>query len=340
LFLSESSPGLSKAFQEIANDIASRHNLGEQDLLIDVGANDGTWLQCFYSTRADLLAVEPAPKPASIAANLGIAVINDYFSSDIVFDSGLMKKSPRLVSLNYVFANIPSPKETLRQIIEISDNSTVISIMTGYHPSQLQVSMFDYVYHEHLSYFSCRDFQTLAEELGLVITYARETPLKGGSLHIEMQLKSDLAPTSEIFSLMLKREHWLDSPIDNQWASIASQIDHTRELVQKEIGNARSRGLQIVGYGASHSTTTLSFALGIASDLDLIVDDNAHKFGLFAPGTGVPVKHKTSVIGSGEVLIIVLAWQHEPLILESIRSLGVSGEILVPFPSLYLEKLG
>jgi hypothetical protein len=217
--------------------------------------------------------VEPAPEPASIAQGIGIPVIRDYFSLEAVNQSGLVRKPPRIISLNFVFANMPSPKDVLRQIVQLSDPSTIISIMTGYHPAQLQVGMFDYVYHEHLSYFSCWDFQKMAKEFGLTITYAREVPLKGGSLHIEMQLFKDSTDESEVFKTMLKREAWIDSPIGNQWASVSHKISSAQETVRAEITKARLDSMAVIGYGASHSTTTLSHALAISSDFDVIIDD-------------------------------------------------------------------
>ena len=132
------------------------------------------------------LGVEPAPTPAAISKSRGIPVINDYFTLTNVLRSGLLTQTPRVISLNYVFANLPNPHEILCDIASLIDDNTVTTVLTGYHPAQLTVSMFDYVYHEHLSYYSCQDLQALAEK-GLTITHCRETPQKGGSLYLEMQ---------------------------------------------------------------------------------------------------------------------------------------------------------
>ncbi len=340
LFESGSSPGLSRAFQEIAHETSSRHNIDGSSLILDIGGNDGTWLDCFRQSGAELVLVEPAPEPASIAQGIGIPVIRDYFSLEAVNQSGLVRKPPRIISLNFVFANMPSPKDVLRQIVQLSDPSTIISIMTGYHPAQLQVGMFDYVYHEHLSYFSCWDFQKMAKEFGLTITYAREVPLKGGSLHIEMQLFKDSTDESEVFKTMLKREAWIDSPIGNQWASVSHKISSAQETVRAEITKARLDSMAVIGYGASHSTTTLSHALAISSDFDVIIDDNPLKHGRFAPGTGVAVEASQAVIDGKPALFIILAWQHGPSILESLRQSKASGRVLMLFPVFYLEELG
>ncbi len=336
LFHSDNSPSLGKGFREIADDIIARHRLDHSAHIVDIGANDGTWLDCFRSTGASLIAVEPAPGPAAAAAGRGLSVVQDYFSTEALRNSGLLNKPPKLVSMNYVFANLPSPREALRDIVKISDESTVISIMTGYHPAQLQVKMFDYVYHEHLSYFTCVDFENLCNELGLVVTYAKESPLKGGSIHVEMKLKSPSTVESTMFQLIRKREGWLDDPRDHQWQSMKDLIAEVSGRVKAEVTAAKAKGIKVIGYGASHSTTTLAYSLGISEDFDFIIDDNVVKHGLYSPGTAIQVFPPLAATGLEDTLVVVLAWQHGPQIFRSIREHGISGRVLMPFPEFHV----
>lgn len=333
LFTSGQSPGLTDGFSEIVFDILCRHQIRADDLILDIGANDGSWLSYFGDVGCNLLAVEPAPTPAAIATSRSIPVINDYFTKTNVLSSGLFTQPPRLISLNYVFANMPNPNEILCDVASLADETTVITLLTGYHPAQLAVSMFDYVYHEHLSYYSCQDLQALAEKAGLTITYCREVPQKGGSLYLEMRKCSAGDSKSTIFETIVKRERWLDTPRDSQWVRVQKSLAETRQLVRSSIEEARSKGHRVIGYGASHSTTTLSFALGIESSLDFIVDDNDTRQGLYAPGTGCKVASPKILTENPSALVIILAWQHGPKIAENLIHLRFQGSVVVPFPS-------
>ncbi len=337
LFATEKSPGLPAAFTEIVTDIVLRHGVEDGDIVLDIGANDGSWLDCFRSHACQVIAVEPAPGPARIATGRGISVIQDYFSEQSMRASGLLAKAPRVVSMNYVFANIPDPIETLRGIAAIADDETVISILTGYHPAQLAVGMFDYVYHEHVSYFTCQDFVRMADAIGYVVTYAREVPLKGGSIHVEMQRAIAGREQSSLFSTMLKREAWLDDPRDAQWTSTAALIRATRDGILSALAAARTDGLPVIGYGASHSTTTLLYALGIENQVDVTVDDNPEKRGRFSPGTGVPVVSSEMLGGGARACVVILAWQHGPRIRDALRIAGFKGRVITPFPTLSIE---
>lgn len=338
LFGTEHSPGLPSAFAELVADIILRRDICEGAFVLDIGANDGSWLDCFRSHGCEVLAVEPAPQPARIASDKGIPVVQDYFSADKVRASGLLNQAPRIVSMNYVFANIPDPLKTLRGIAEISDENTVISVLTGYHPAQLAVGMFDYVYHEHVAYFSCHDFVRMADSIGFTVTYAREIPLKGGSIHIEMQRTCPGCVQSSLFSTMLKREAWLDAPHGVQWRGIAARIRATRDAMVAAIDAARRAMLPVIGYGASHSTTTLLYALGIEAALDFVVDDNPTKHGRFSPGTGIPVVSRESLDGGLPACVLVLAWQHGPQIKDSLRKSGFKGQVISPFPTFTIEE--
>lgn len=339
LFGTGQSPGLPEAFKEIVSDMLIRHSLNINDLVLDIGANDGSWLECFRANSCDILAVEPAPSASAKAKAKGISVIQDYFSEQSVRASGLLTQPPRIVSMNYVFANIPDPMVTLQEIAAISNENTIISVLTGYHPAQLAVGMFDYVYHEHISYYTCKDFVHMANSIGFIVTYAREVPLKGGSIQIEMQHAAEGRKQSNLFGTMLKREKWLDQPLNVQWHQIRKQIRDISGQIKQAISLSRSHGLSIIGYGASHSTTTLVYALGIESMIDFVVDDNPSKCGRFSPGTAVPVMPSKLINSELGACVILLAWQHGPRIRQSLKSSGFKGQVITPFPTFTIEQL-
>jgi hypothetical protein len=339
LFESDQSPGLHRCFTEIASDLGKRHSLTDHDLVLDIGANDGTWLSCFEAIGCDLIAVEPAPRPAEAATGRGITVINDYFTEEKIRSSGLIKKTPKLISMNYAFANISDPIQVLRDIASIADSDTIISVLTGYHPAQLAVGMFDYVYHEHLSYYSCQDFLTMTQSAGLIVSYCCEVPLKGGSLHLEMRKADSGIEQSTLFAMMLKREAWLDQPRNIQWGLMNEKLQQTRSLIQSAIQRVKAQHRPIVGYGASHSTTTLVYSLGIETSLDFVVDDNRAKQGRYSPGTGIPVDSPECLSRYPEACVVILGWQHGQQIIDALRRRGFRGLVITPFPSFREERL-
>jgi hypothetical protein len=338
LFHSGRSPGLSGAFQEIVSDLCVRHKLSTEDLILDIGANDGLWLSKFMGHGCKLLAVEPSISPVDELNKKGIPVVHDYFSSRAVVESGKLCQIPRLVTLNYVFANLPHPIEIIDQILSISGADTVISIITGYHPAQLSVKMFDYVYHEHLSYYTLLDFENIAKRFNLSVTHVRELPLKGGSIHIEMK-RGSVFEHSYLFQSMLQRERWLDQPSDFQWMSISDQIRETKEWLGKVLAAKKKVGSTVVGYGASHSTTTLASSLELVGLVDFLVDDNPYKHGMYSPGAAIPVFPPSELTKYENAVVVILAWQHGEKILQALKSSSFHGIVITPFPVISNQSI-
>ena len=53
-----------------------------------------------------------------------------------------------------MYANIDEVIGFTNNVGKLLDKKGIFVIQTGYHPEQMKKMMFDYIYHEHFSYFS------------------------------------------------------------------------------------------------------------------------------------------------------------------------------------------
>jgi len=93
----------------------------------------------------------------------------------------------------------------------------------------------------------------------------------------------------------------------------------------------KSAGKTIAGFGASHSTTTLTYEFGLTDYLDYIVDDNPDKHGTFSPGAKIPVYPSSHMQCSPPDCIVLLAWQHAKTIYEKYRHQNRNIDWIIPF---------
>ena len=92
-------------------------------------------------------------------------------------------------------------------------------------------------------------------------------------------------------------------------------------------------GERIIGYGASHSTTTFLYHYKLKSYLDYIVDDNLVKQGTVSPGYLIPVYSPTRLSGEQGIFVLILAWQHAQSIISRNSALVDRGvKFILPFP--------
>ena len=54
---------------------------------------------------------------------------------------------------------------------------------------EMKINMFDYIYHEHFSYFSVKVLRDLLDKCGLELIHAGKHNIKGGSIRVIAQHK-------------------------------------------------------------------------------------------------------------------------------------------------------
>jgi hypothetical protein len=294
------------------------------ETIVDIGANDGSWLQLFRENGSDVFGIEPSPRHSANLSKLGIANYEGYFEKDATqsVTEWLGNRKLDVITINNTFANMNDLHKTLSLIKGLAQKETIVSIVSGYHFEQFAAGMYDYVYHEHLSYFSVKDLMFLAREHGFSDATVRTFPLKGGSIQF---IFSKREPNPFQLAEIEKREQiekWvIESP-----EMYAQKINYDMEIRLKKINSVvenlvKKNDRTVVGYGYAHSSATLMYMAGIQEKIGRLVDDNKSRWGLFTPGTGLEISSPQTISVENES-VLILAWQHERIIEERIRSMN------------------
>lgn len=330
-FVSAASPGLKSIVSGVADRVWTSCSLKKGDLVVDVGSNDGTLLEYFADRGATVLGIEPSARHAQTAISRGIPTRQEYFGrASLAKTDGSIP--PRVICFHNVLANLEDPIEGLSIASDYIDDSGVISVLTGYHPDQFRAKMFDWIYHEHLSYFSANDFAFMAQATGLHVTHVSRVPYKGGSLHVI--LKKGLADHSADFLNLLAWERWSASNTGSLIADMMEKVYSNRSKFEEHFDEDQN----FIGYGCSHSTTTLALNFGLENKLVSLVDDNESRQGKFSPIAGLEISSPSSIVGA-KIPVVILAWQHDFRIKNKIKNLGFSGPIISLLPEFSVQKL-
>lgn len=323
LYRSALTQGISVQFNEYAEIIAKMYHADASIKLLDVGSNDGIFIQACLDHGIDAFGVEPSEILASLCNKSSRPTVRAYFSEDIftaLKDASFPDKYS-VISFNNVLANMQDPLRALEIARELLlDEKSSIFIQTGYHPVQFKKGLFDWTYHEHFSYFSINSIAQLALRVGLYIKNYQILPLRGGSIRITL--------TKEEINLPVPYEYYTE---EDHFIGMRIFIDQTRSYIQKRIQELRHENYQIYGFGASHSTGILVHHTGISEHLDCLFDDNVLKHGLFMPGTTLQVFGTEELIRKkGKTAVIILSWQYYDLIASKLLAMGYKGKIINP----------
>ncbi|MCG3770663.1 MAG: hypothetical protein JW384_01817 [Nitrosomonadaceae bacterium] len=206
--------------------------------------------------------------------------------------------------------------------------------MTGYHPDQFRVNMFDFIYHEHVSYFTVQDFLNLGNRYGFSVVGAKRHGLKGGSLQISLRWTPKVVEHHGDVLRLAQYEGWLGIGDESWFLNLKTRISREKSRTHRLLDSIGCRS--IIGYGVSHSVTTLLYHFELTDRIAALTDDNEARQGLFAPGTGLEVLHPGQVVSGDFDAVLILAWQHDGLIRERLREIGWIGTVVQPLPEASL----
>ncbi len=329
-FETSDSPGLSDSMQGLAEQLWRDCSKSNTNYVLDIGSNDGTWLQHFKNLGAKVLGIEPSPRHAEEATIRGIKTNNGYFSKKSASEIRNEFGAPSLITANFVTANVPDLANFFEGLQDLSDDNTTIAILSGYHPDQFRVNMIDFIYHEHVSYFSCQDFVNLGERFGLDLVNIFRVGLKGGSLQAIFRTKNSRTSISGDVGRLTQFEEWVGIRRSSWFADINNRIKQAQRETHKFLDQVKAD--RIVGYGVSHSVTTLIYQFDLVDRIKVLTDDNPRRQGKFAPGSGLTVIGPQKIVDDKFDTVIIMAWQHDRLIKSRLRKLNYLGSVIQPLP--------
>ena len=270
------------------------------ETVLDIACNDGSQLNSFKALGLKTYGVDPAENlhPLSSANH---DVVCDYFTDKYAYHYG--SKNLDIITAQNVFAHNSYPLEFLKQCKEIMHDASVLFIQTS-QADMIRNNEFDTIYHEHLSFFNASSMSALAHRAGLHLIDIRKTPIHGNSY---MFVFSKTPKKGNVESVLVEeREQGLQDM--NTYLAYA---DHCHTIIgdlNSTLDHYRGLGYTLVGYGAAaKGNTLLNFG---KTKLDMIIDDNPMKQGLYSPGISIPVLAIDTLdsLGDTKVAFVPLAW--------------------------------
>jgi len=329
LYVTQSSPGLDQHFSEYASSL--RPFIPARDgAIVDIGGNDGTLLSKFAGISGQaLINVEPSSRAISACTTEGILSINGYFNQE---SASYIRSidNVNLVFMNNMLANIPDLAAFLSALSSLFDSQTIGCIESSYLPDMVVNSVVDFIYHEHLYYFSATSLSNLLQTVGLEIFDVQHVLTKGGSVRYFIRNNAvPASPVSSAFSNMLSNEAKFF-----QYTNLSSWFARMKNLLSSvETDFLALCDQPVPVYGASPTTASL-MALLPSIEVSYLIDDNSLKHGLYGPLKGAPLVVGSAYLAESKpAFLIIAAWRFSASILSRISSIDdYNPTVLLPLP--------
>ena len=337
---SVSSPGLAQHFRRYANEVTSFLELTKDSLVVDVGSNDGLLLKEFEKLGCRVVGIEPSASLAQQCNVEGIRTYNSFLNEQSVENVIKNHGHANLVTANNVFAHnddLANMAECIGELL-VENGVFVFEVSSLLHT--MKGLVFDYIYHEHLSYHSLISLIPFLQRFSLRIFDVEVVDTKGGSYRIYARKSPIEVEKSNrlVCALDLELSSGLDTPFFFQ--QIYREVKELKKELQNYLRKLSSDSV-IVGYGASATSTTLTYEFELNQIIDYLVDDNPIRHGNFLPGTNLQVYHPEHLNMQVPSHIIILAWRFSQMILDKLfESLPSGITYIVPLPQLKIIRNG
>ena len=316
-------------FKNLYIELANNFNIMEDDLVIDIGSNDGNLLSNFQNKHR-VLGITPE-KIGEIAISKGIPTIIDYFN-DKVANKVLEKHGKaKIITATNVFAHMDNIHEKLLLIKKMLKKDGIFITESHYLVTLLQKLQYDTIYHEHLRYYSLNSLKYLFAKHGLEIIKVSMIPTHGGSIRVYAANKGIYKADSSI-NTMLNDE--LDNLSSSKLEKFKKEVILSKLKLYKYLYKLKKRNSVIYGIGAPSRASILVNYVGIDYGIiDCILEiEGSYKIGHYLPGTTIPIKDEKLIFSNPPDYALILSWHIAGELISTLRSKGYKGKFIVPLP--------
>lgn len=317
-----------KIFTQKIIDLA---HLKLNDLVVEIGSNDGTFLKPFIeSGYMNVIGVDPAANISEMANAGGICTLTQFWG----------KKTAERVANEYEKAKVIIARNVIPHVSELHDviggieyllrDDGIGVIEFHYGGNILEGLQYDSIYHEHLCYFSIKSIIYLLKLLNLVPFHADISPISGGS--IVLYFSKNSRRQSEAFVQLVQNENFNKINEIETWEHFAKKCLQHKEKSLESISSFSNK--TIVGFGASaRSSTYLNFCGINYKQIKGVIDNNPIKQGKFTPGSSIPIVSFQDGLKMEPDIIFIFAWNFKDEIIRKCKEDGYKGNFLVAFPN-------
>lgn len=312
-------------------------SLKANDIVLDIGCNDGTLLASYRTQGLRHIGIDPSDVALKARAK-GFQVVNDFFSARAFRSAHAIEKARVITSIS-MFYDLEQPHAFVQDIADTLASDGIWILEQSYLPAMLDVNSFDTICHEHLEYYSLAVLERLFGDHGLEVIDVHLNDVNGGSFRLVVAHMGKVKPSAEAAARVQDlriREFEMAIDSDAPYAIFRDNIQKIRTDLTAFLKQAKAEGKVVHGYGAStKGSTTLQYCNVTPDLVPAIADRNPVKWGKYTIGTQIKIISEAESRAAKPDYYLVLPWHFMPEFLtRETEFLDRGGKFLVPMPTV------
>jgi ubiquinone/menaquinone biosynthesis C-methylase UbiE len=298
--------------------------------VVEIASNDGTFLKGFIENGCRVLGVDPAKNIVELANKNGVPTNANFFTVELAKQLVNKDGEADIVIARNVIPHVKEIHSVIKGMSALLKDKGAGIIEFHNAGLILEELHYDYIYHEHLFYFTLKTITGLIKKHSMHVYDIMQSPISGGSwvIYFSKMERTKSKALIAIEQQEVKRE--LNSY--HRWVAFSEQVRSHAEKLKKLVIQSNEK---IPAYGASARSSTLLNFCGISSEhISVVIDKNPLKNGLITAGSNIPIISFKDGIKNVkyEKKILLLAWNFQDEIVKELRDSGFKGKFIIPLP--------
>lgn len=334
-YTSGSNASMKAILKDVADSGAAFNHLNPGDLVLDIGANDGTLLSNFQGRPLELLGIDAAQNITPVFQSPQFKLVRGFFSKDLYQKS--VSKKAKLVFSIAMFYHLAEPVKFSQEVADVLEDDGVWIIQMAYLPAMLETNMYDNIVHEHNGYYGIQTMQWLMDRVGLEVFDCLLNDVYGGSFRLFVKKKGCARfPETERLRALVAAEKAKKIFDLVTYCEFEARILKTRQDLQKLLEKLKKEGKKVWVYGAStKGNTILQYCEVTRGHAEAAADANPFKFGKYIIGADIPIKDENEMRRARPDYLLALPYSFVEAFIQREAELVRGGtKFIVPLPEV------
>jgi len=322
---------LRENFAELYRECAGVIPLKAQDLIVDIGSNDGTLLSNFRDAGHRVHGIEPTDR-GNLANERGIKTTIAFFDQAVAQRVSKENGLATVITATNVFAHIENIHQILDAIATMIDEKGIFVTESHYLLGLIETLQYDTIYHEHLRYYSLKSLQYLLAMHGFEVLHAKRIPTHGGSIRVYASRKGVHKIRDSVIEVLAQESP--ESLGMARFAQFSHDVLMSKLKLYRLLEDIKAKKHRIYGIGAPSRASTLIHYIGLDETiLDCVLEvKDSFKVGKYMPGTLIPVLDEAKLFEDQPEYALLLSWHIGEELAPKLREKGFKGKYIVPLP--------
>jgi NDP-4-keto-2,6-dideoxyhexose 3-C-methyltransferase len=288
-----------RALRDITEQIESIIELKPGDVVLDIGANDGTMLATYTVEGIRRVGCEPADNLIEMLKKNTQYVMHDFWNYERYM--GLANQwgfgKAKVITAIGMFYDLEDPNKFIKDAqMALTEDGIFVAQLMCLAP-MIEKNDLGNICHEHLEYYSLESLKYLFETNGLEMFRIEENNINGGSYRI-------FARHYKGTGIKFKEKYTRDDIL-----KFAKRIENNRKLCVEFIKTEVGKGKKVYVYGASTKGNVILQYYGLDNTLiTAAAERSPEKWGKYTIGSWIPIISEEEARKARPDYFLVLPW--------------------------------